>query len=155
MEFNTSPSWMENDPRFEGGINAYDKRLDAVYDEKLKIEAQREGSIVIKLSEIPEDREEETLRFLDNKLMDYTERFERRLERFPTEMSVEAVVSMTSAHYKRTALRILLERGEVNTWALSNSLNSVDGSVIPHTFENALGVIHDYVKTFGKNVKQG
>jgi len=145
----------EEEPQENIGIASYDKKLNLKYDDKLLMEAQREGSIIISLNEIPEEREEETMRFLDNKLVEYTKRFLTRLEQFAEEPSLETAIHMMSTSYKRAALKILLERGELNTWAFSNSVDELDGSMMPKAFENAMGVIHDYIKTGGQHVKQG
>ena len=148
------PSPLDDSHHLNGGIPDYDRRFAIIYDLMLVKESLRDGSIVIKISDIDESQEEERLILLENKLNEYTERFERRLERFFYDQENEKLIrSMASSNYKRVGVKILLERGELNTWALSNALSVIDGgAVLMKEFDNAMGVIHDYVKTGGQNV---
>lgn len=140
--------------RMPEDLEIYDRTFEAVYNHRLDIEKTRQGSIVISLDEIPADNKEASLEFLRGKLDDYTGRVQRRKARLKEQIDMgdvdtETLVHAVSANYKRVALQTLLERGTVNTWALSNTFEIMDGFFINGLFENALRVIHAYVKDGG------
>ena len=57
--------------------------------------------------------------------------------------------------YKIEILKALLEHGEVNTYDLSRKLHDRFGVLDVEKFNNACGVIDDYIKTGGKNLSGG
>ena len=56
--------------------------------------------------------------------------------------------------YKAVILRELLNKGEVNTDAIKSRISD-SGVINEAVFNNAVGVIEDYVKTGGKNLEGG
>lgn len=66
----------------------------------------------------------------------------------------EALYS-TLTGYKAVIAQRLTQRGQVDTYALSKELQEEYGYVDSLAFNNAAGVIEDYCRTGGKNVRKG
>lgn len=136
--------------RVISAIEAHDKKLDALYKDKLDEEGRlNRESVVISLAEIPQDDKEERLRSLERKLEEYTQRYKNYLMAFDMDGAVQTM-------YSRDILRILLRQGEINTWAYSNAIAEQYNMVITREyFNNAASVVHDYIRTGGSNVRGG
>jgi len=57
--------------------------------------------------------------------------------------------------YKALIARRLCQRGEVESRELAEELKEEFGRLDPDTYNNAVGVIYDYCRTGGKNVRNG
>ncbi len=139
---------------FGENLRRYDERLDRVYDEWLADEELKDrGARTISMAEVPEEEEELRSGKLSRKLLAYEDRLREANTNFPFLSNAPTVI--VDSMYKRDVLRLLLERGEVNTWALCNAYADIQGKVIPKFFKRACGVIHEYVRTGGQNVRGG
>ncbi|NQS89573.1 hypothetical protein HQ584_07290 [Patescibacteria group bacterium] len=116
------------------------------------------GAMVISLDEIPDQDEEDRLTQLSAKLGRYTRSLRRKESEFAKRgrLHPRATTQMLiSAIYKRDTLRLLLERGEVNTFVLFDTYREMKGRVVLKEFGDACGAIHNYVKTGGEEVVNG
>ena|SRR5438128_281885 len=101
---------------------------------------------------LPQDNPE-LKRSLEEKLKEY----EARLAEVTNPKDHEAIVGNQTggdSMYKAVILRELLNKGEVNTDAIKSRISD-SGVINEAVFNNAVGVIEDYVKTGGKNLEGG
>lgn len=112
-----------------------------------KIESPEKKSPKI---ELPSDIE--TIRKLQKKLREYKTRLEEEKgQKIKTHTAPEQdFVALADTHYKIAVLEKLLLEGSVNTYELSRELNEADGMFDASAFDNACGVIEDYVETGGE-----
>ena len=90
----------------------------------------------------------EKLRFLSQKLEEYTRRIAREEHRHPDLWGDTAL----DAWHKRTVLETLLTTGVVDSWQLSEEMFKRSPEMInPELFDRAVNVIIDYCETGGKN----
>ena len=90
--------------------------------------------------------DETRIRQLHDKLVEYRGRIDPKRPYGP----------QVGAYYKRAVLSQLLSRGEVDIQQLRRDMVGVHGSAFDEgAFKNACGVIDDYCRTGGANVRSG
>ena len=62
---------------------------------------------------------------------------------------------MAGTTYRLRLLEELLEHGTIDTWDLSRTINSEMGWIRSDRFDNACGVVTDYIETGGANTIGG
>lgn len=90
---------------------------------------------------------------LTKKLREYEKRVEKLKKTCPSDNPDISYNSFTG--YKALIARRLCQRGEVQSRELAEELKEEFGRLDPDTYNNAVGVIYDYCRTGGKNVKKG
>lgn len=99
--------------------------------------------------ELPKDSK--IITNLESKLEEYKQRFEEQKKQILKNQSPEAVFLMLAdTHYKIVVCEKLLLYNVVNTNELSRQLSQQDGQFDSSAFDNACGVIEDYITTGGK-----
>lgn len=106
--------------------------------------------------ELPQDPE--TVERLRRKLEEYKARYEAGKAQMKGDTFIapeERKKRVADAWHKIAVLSHLLKEGRVNTHDLSRQLEREDeeGIYSPEHFDNACGVIEDYVTTGGENVR--
>lgn len=90
------------------------------------------------------------------KLMESREILERKLAEYRSRLNeFGAPETQFDTIYKIAVVERLVETGEVDTQNLSRELVAKYGTFDTASFNNACGVIADYIKTGGKNVAGG
>jgi hypothetical protein len=91
---------------------------------------------------------------LQNKLKEYESRLERISNPDPSKTTYgnEQHIDLK---YKQLLLARLLRDGQINTDEMKRDLTAATGGVYETIFENAAGVIEDYVLTGGENLLNG
>ena len=131
-------------------MNFYDGLVESRYDQFLAEGKDRESPIIT-LKDIPEAEKAARIASLEKKLGEYTDRL-----RTEWELEITAFELLdTDNRLKRDVLRILLKKGEVNTYSISKALVHFGSYWYGDAFNNACSVIGDYVKTGGKIVTGG
>ncbi len=135
---------------FEVSLSRYDQRLGQVYKKALE-RSREEEAMVFGLVEIPTGFREERLDNLKGKLDEYTDRLRTQ---WGDNRYLPFELLSTDGRYKRDILGIVLKEGSVNTWALSRAYEEM-GNINGNRFENACGVIHEYIKSGGVGLVGG
>lgn len=139
-------------PEFLSFLHDADIELEDKYREELeRSEAKAEKPPILSLTEIPEEEKLDRVYGLRAKLGEYDARSKKIWD---TEKYRAPEVIFTQS-YNRDVLRMLLEKGEINTWAMSRALEKRNYTFDPRAYNNAVAVIADYVKTGGKNTSKG
>ena len=131
-------------------MNGYDDLVESRYDQFLA-EGKDGESPIISLKDIPENERVSRVASLEKKLDEYTDRLRKAWEAHVTAFEL----LNPNDRFKRDALRILIKKGEVNTYSLSKALVHLGSYEYEEFFNNACSVIQDYVKTGGKVVTGG
>jgi len=100
---------------------------------------------------LPEDAKAKAK--LKKKLYEYEKRVAKLKE--TTIYENPDIIYNSFTGYKALIARRLYQRGEVQSRELAEELKEEFGRLDPDTYNNAVGVIYDYCKTGGKNVKNG
>lgn len=140
---------------FNMGTPQYDAKFSRLYEEGIRKSENIKTNkrYIIRLADIPSHVEETRLALLDTKLDEYTERLEGQLESFKVDFQKEprnTVLLLIDTTYKRDFLRILMEKGELDSLALTSAVMGMVGENYSEAhFNNAFAVIRAYVETGG------
>lgn len=129
---------------FESALDQYDTRLNQAYGKALEQIQGDTRAIKFGAKDIPDSAREERLKQLNAKLEEYTLRLRTQWDE-KAYHSPEINNLSVSGRYKRDTLRLILEHGEVNTWALGKAYEDADATFNYRKFESACLVIHLYM----------
>lgn len=152
LEKDTSHQSTGTTRKIQDVITYKDGQVLAAYADGLPKEADQSGPVV-SLDQIPPDDKEQRLQQLRAKLDEYSERLVTAYREQSPHVAPELL--NPGLRYKRAALKIALDTGSVHTFALSRAFMRVDGYLSSAQFDNAVGVIEDYLQTGGKLNIQG
>ncbi len=89
-----------------------------------------------------------------NRLQKKVSEYQNRLMKKNSSDNPAALYS-TLTGYKAVIAKRLIQRGQVDTYVLSKELQEEYGFIDFRAFNDAAGVIEDYCRTGGKNVRKG
>ena len=130
---------------------AGEKEIKKEGKEKPKVKKEEEKKVEEKGPEINLPEDQNIVKALQNKLVEYKERLVTQMKQEP----YKAPELFADTNYKIAVLEKLLVEGKVNTYELSRQLKEKYGGVDVASFDNACAVIEDYAKTGGKEVRGG
>lgn len=128
----------------------HDSKLEAEYSGALEGTHEAEA-ISFGIEDIPPKDRNTRITQLKGKLVEYQTRYKKKI------IARAEPTSLLSTLYKRDALKLFLDRGQLNTRAFSRAIIKVFGidTITEDVFNNACSVIEGYVKTGGIDIVGG